>query len=99
MSTLNAERLYALLPTVYRIRDEQQGKPLHALVSLIAQEFEALEENVEQLYDDQFIETCQEWAAPYIGDLIGYRPLHEVAAAISSPRKVPTKRGQPPPWL
>ncbi|MCJ7838780.1 MAG: hypothetical protein MUP61_06155, partial [Burkholderiales bacterium] len=86
MSTLNAERLYALLPAVYRIRDEQQGKPLHALVSLIAQEFEALEENIEQLYDDQFIETCQEWAAPYIVDLIGYRPLHGVAPAISSPR-------------
>ncbi|MBI3529359.1 MAG: hypothetical protein HY067_15495 [Betaproteobacteria bacterium] len=86
MSTLNAERLYALLPAVYRIRDEQQGHPLRALVALIAQEFEALEENVDQLYDDQFIETCDEWVAPYIGDLIGYRPLHGVAAAISSPR-------------
>ncbi|UUZ68697.1 hypothetical protein LP416_01775 [Polaromonas sp. P2-4] len=86
MSTLNADRLYALLPAVYRIRDEQQGHPLRALVALIAQEFEALEENVEQLYDDQFIETCEEWVAPYIGDLIGYRPLHGVAPAIASPR-------------
>ena len=86
MSTLNAERLYALLPAVYRIRDEQHGRPLLALVGLIAREFEALEENVEQLYDDQFIETCDEWVAPYIGDLIGYRPLHGVAAAVSSPR-------------
>jgi hypothetical protein len=86
MSTLNADRLYALLPAVYRIRDEQQGHPLRALVALIAQEFEALEENVEQLYDDQFIETCAEWVAPYIGDLIGYRPLHGVASAIASPR-------------
>lgn len=86
MSTLNAERLYALLPAIYRIRDEPQGHPLRALVGLIAQEFEALEENVEQLYDDQFIETCEEWVAPYIGDLIGYRPLHGVAAAVSSPR-------------
>ena len=86
MSTLNAERLYALLPAVYRIRDEQQGHPLRALVALIASEFEALEENVEQLYDDQFIETCDHWVAPYIGDLIGYRPLHGVAAAIASPR-------------
>jgi hypothetical protein len=84
--SLTAERLYSLLPAVYRIRDEQQGKPLHALVSLIAQEFEALEESIEQLYDDQFIETCEEWAAPYLGDLIGYRPLHGVAAAIASPR-------------
>jgi hypothetical protein len=86
MSTLTAERLYALLPAIYRIRDEQQGHPLRALVGLIAQEFEALEDNVEQLYDDQFIETCQDWVAPYIGDLIGYRPLHGVAAAVSSPR-------------
>ena len=84
--SLTAERLYALLPAVYRVRDEQQGKPLHALVSLIAQELEALEENIEQLYDDQFIETCEEWVAPYIGDLIGYRPLHGVAAAVASPR-------------
>ena len=84
--SLAAERLYALLPAVYRVRDEQQGKPLHALVSLIAHELEALEENIEQLYDDQFIETCEEWVAPYIGDLIGYRPLHGVAAAVASPR-------------
>lgn len=88
--SLDAERLYALLPAIHRIRDEQQGKPLHALVSLIAQEFEALEEDIEQLYDDQFIETCAEWVAPYIGDLIGYRPLfqntRDVATAISSPR-------------
>ena len=86
MSSLNADRLYALLPAVYRIRDEQQGHPLRDLVGLIAREFEALEENVEQLYDDQFIETCADWVAPYIGDLIGYRPLHGVAAAVASPR-------------
>jgi hypothetical protein len=88
MSSLSAERLYALLPSIYRIRDEQQGRPLFDLVSLIARELEALEENVEQLYDDQFIETCDTWVPPYIGDLIGYRPLHFSAAAavIRSPR-------------
>lgn len=86
MSTLNAERLYALLPSVYRIRDEREGQPLRALVSLIANEIEALEEDVEQLYDDQFIETCADWAAPYIGDLIGYRPLHGVVPKVASPR-------------
>ncbi len=84
--SLSAERLYRLLPAVHRIRDEEQGKPLYALVSLIAQEFEALEENIAQLYDDQFIETCQDWVAPYIGDLIGYRPLHGVIAPVVAPR-------------
>ena len=86
MSSVTAERIYALLPSVYRIRDDQSGRPLQALIGLIARELEALEENIEQLYDDQFIETCQEWVAPYIGDLIGYRPLHGVTAAVASPR-------------
>ena len=89
-TTLNADRLYALLPAIHRIRDEQQGLPLKALVTLIADQFEAIEENLDQLYDDQFIETCADWVAPYIGDLIGYRPLHpntsEITAAVNSPR-------------
>lgn len=84
--SLDADRLYALLPAVHRIRDAREGEPLRALVALIAQELQALEENLDQLYDDQFIETCAEWVAPYIGDLIGYRPLHGVAQNIASPR-------------
>ena len=35
-----------------------------------------MEENLAQLYDDLFVETCADWAVPYIGDLIGYEPLH-----------------------
>ena len=83
---MTAERLYSLLPAVYRLRDAEQGEPLRALLAAFAQQFAALEENVEQLYDDQFIETCADWVAPYIGDLIGYRPLHGVAPKIASPR-------------
>ena len=84
--SLDADSLYRLLPAVYRIRDEAQGKPLRALVGAFAHELQALEENLEQLYDDQFIETCAEWVAPYIGDLIGYRPLHGVIPRLASPR-------------
>ena len=86
MASLTAQRLYDLLPAVYRIRDDEQGKPLLALVGIFAKEFAALEENVEQLYDDQFIETCADWVTPYIGDLIGYRPMHGASSRISSPR-------------
>jgi hypothetical protein len=46
----------------------------------------AVEEDLEQLYDDAFIETCAEWAVPYVGDLIGYRPLHGVAPKVVSRR-------------
>ncbi|NJP11716.1 MAG: hypothetical protein HC866_21450, partial [Leptolyngbyaceae cyanobacterium RU_5_1] len=45
-----------------------------------------LEEDLAQLYDDQFIETCADWVVPYIGDLIGVRTLHGTSPAISSPR-------------
>ncbi|GAB2502665.1 hypothetical protein GCM10027084_16550 [Pseudoxanthomonas sangjuensis] len=84
--SLDAERLYALLPAVQRQRDAEHGQPLRALLALFARELEALEEDIEQLYDDQFIETCEDWVAPYIGDLIGYRPLRGASPAVSSPR-------------
>jgi hypothetical protein len=86
MSSLTADRLYSLLPAIYRLRDVDQGEPLRALIEALAKEFAALEENLDQLYDDQFIETCAGWVAPYIGDLIGYRPLHGVSPNIASPR-------------
>jgi hypothetical protein len=84
--SLDAENLYRLLPAVYRLRDEEQGRPLKALLSVIAEQAAAIEEDLEQLYDDQFIETCADWVVPYIGDLIGYRGLHGVTAKVSSPR-------------
>ncbi|MEK1888226.1 MAG: hypothetical protein AAAB35_11775 [Phyllobacterium sp.] len=86
MTSLTPERLYTLLPAIYRLRDDAEGEPLRALIGAFAREFAALEENVEQLYDDQFIETCANWVAPYIGVLIGYRPLHGVAPNVASPR-------------
>jgi hypothetical protein len=81
-----AEKLYNLLPALYRIRDAEQGEPLKALCAVIAEEIALLHENLDQLYDDQFIETCAEWVAPYIGDLIGYRPLHGVTDRTVSAR-------------
>ena len=84
--SFDADRLYELLPAVYRIRDADQGEPLRALLSVIAEQVGVLEADLDQLYDDQFIETCAEWVTAYIGDLIGYRPLHGVVPSISSPR-------------
>jgi hypothetical protein len=82
----DAQRLYELLPAIYRIRDAAQGEPLKALLAVIADQVSVLEENLAQLYDDQFIETCAEWVVPYIGDLIGYRALHNVVPKIVSER-------------
>ncbi len=84
--SFDTQQLYDLLPTIYRIRDAEQGEPLKALLSVIAEQVAVLEEDLEQLYDDQFIETCAAWVVPYIGDLIGYRSLHGVAPKVGSPR-------------
>lgn len=112
--SFDVEKLYSLLPAIYRIRDIEvagQGKgllapaeqaelqtlralatltekqqkrleqleekrqrgPLKALLSIISEQTAVLEENLDQLYEDLFIETCDEWVVPYISDLVGAR--------------------------
>ncbi len=74
-----AERLYALLPSLYRLRDAENGYPLRELVAVVAEQVAVVQESLEQAYDDLFIETCAPWIVPYLGDLIGARPLHNKA--------------------
>lgn len=84
--SFDAKTLYELLPVIYRIRDAASGEPLKELLSVAADEIAVIEENLRQLYDDQFIETCDEWVVPYIGDLIGCRPLHAIPSRVASAR-------------
>jgi len=73
----NPDRLYELLPVIHRQRDAGQGYPLQALLRVIAEQVNLVEADIAQLYENWFIETAQEWVVPYIGDLIGYTPIHE----------------------
>jgi hypothetical protein len=76
MSSTDADALYALLPAFVRLRDQTKGNGvLQALVGVIASQAQVVSADLDQLYDDQFIETCAPWAVPYIGDLIGFTPL------------------------
>jgi hypothetical protein len=86
MSLLMPERLYKLLPALYRIRDADQGEPLRALLAVIERELERVEADTAVLYDNWFIETCDEWVVPYIGDLLGTRPIRAVESAGVSAR-------------
>jgi hypothetical protein len=88
MST-SRDRLYELLPAVYRQRDAERGEPLRALLQVIAEQVNVVEADMAQLYENWFIETCQDWVVPYIGDLIGYQPVHEAG----EPGDVTTVRG------
>jgi hypothetical protein len=75
MSGAGGDRLYNLLPAVYRVRDVSQGQPLRALLALIEDELALIESDIDNLYDNWFIETCAEWVVPYLGDLVGTRGL------------------------
>jgi hypothetical protein len=72
------DTLYPLLPAIYRLRDDAEGRPLRALLAIIDEQLRAVREDIDGLYDDWFIETCAGWVMPYIGELVGNRPLHEI---------------------
>ncbi len=64
-----------------RLRAKASRGPLASLLEVFAAELAVLEESFAQLYDDFFIETCADWMIPYIGDLVGYEPLHPLGQA------------------
>ena len=76
-----SERLYALLPAIHRTRDAAGGEPLRALMANLERELQAIEADVETTWDNWFIETCEEWLVPYIGEALGVRGLRDIAAA------------------
>lgn len=69
--------LYNRLPEIYRIKDAEQlpaGQLQHYL-ELVEFIYSAIHENIESLYHDLFIDTCDDWVIPYIGDLLGTSAL------------------------
>jgi hypothetical protein len=88
------QNLQALTPPLTPVQQEQLDQltakaargPLQSLLMLITEQLEVVREDLDQFYDDQFIETCAPWVIPYIGDLIGYRSVNGVAPAVASPR-------------
>ena len=87
---MNTDHLYNLLPTIYRLRDADRGYPLKALLRVVEEQVNVVEQDISQLYENWFIETCDDWAVPYIGDLIGWEPVHEAG----EPGDAATPRGR-----
>ncbi len=75
------DRLYKLLPAVHRMRDADQKYPLQAFLRVIAEQANVVEDDIQQLYENWFIETAEDWVVPYIADLIGYRPVSDAGQA------------------
>jgi hypothetical protein len=87
------DRLYQLLPAVYRTRDAEQANALRDLLRVIAEQVIVIEDDIAKMYDDWFIETCSDWAVPYIAELVGYgaqgtyTPRRDVADYIRNLRR------------
>jgi hypothetical protein len=75
--TTQQDALYQLLPAIYRERDIELGEPLRALLHIIQEQADLVETDIRRLWDNFFIETCDPWVIPYIGDLIGNIPLFD----------------------
>lgn len=71
------EKLWEMIPAIYRNEDGLADEPgaLRALVQVIAGQAAILRRSQDELWDDQFIDLCNEWAVPYIGDLVATRLL------------------------
>ncbi|MFM9595529.1 phage tail protein [Streptomyces scabiei] len=71
MSEDALKRLKARVPSHLLAADAGADGVLHALLGAAASELAVLEDDLEDLYDAWFIETCAEWVVPYIADLVG----------------------------
>jgi hypothetical protein len=90
MNNNQTDRLYNLLPSIYRQRDAELSYPLKALLSVINEQVDIVENDIRELYENWFIETAQDWVVPYIAELIGYQPVH----AAGEPGDVDNNEGQ-----
>jgi hypothetical protein len=66
-------KLWTLLPALYRAEDSDnfdQPGPLQELVARIGAQAAIVRRSIDRLWDDQSIETCDDWVIDYIGDLL-----------------------------
>ena len=70
-----AEKIWALIPEYYREEDGLAEPPgvLRGFVEVLAQQAATLRRSNDELWDDQFIDLCADWAVPYLGELVATR--------------------------
>jgi hypothetical protein len=73
------DKLCQLLPAVYRVRDTDEARgtagPLRELVDRIGAQMATVRRGIDRLWENQSIETCDDWVIPYIGDLLATRTV------------------------
>lgn len=78
-----AEKIWALVPEVYRNVDGLAERPgrLRALVDILASQAAIARRSVDRLWADTHPDEADDWAIPYIGALIGARPVNALNRA------------------
>jgi hypothetical protein len=69
-------KLWQSLPAVYRAMDGSASGvpgPLQELVNRMGAQTATVRRSIDRLWENQSIETCDDWAVPYIGDLLATR--------------------------
>ena len=71
------DQLFNLLPSIYQVMDQTVSSPgdrgpLEELLAVVTEQVNLLEDDLARWYDNLFIETCEDWVVPYLGDLVGY---------------------------
>jgi hypothetical protein len=69
-----AEKLWEWIPAIHRELDQAEGgDALRAFVEALASRAALLKRSHDRLWDDQSIELADDWAIPYIADLVATR--------------------------
>lgn len=73
-----SEKLWALIPEVYRDEDGRAENPgaLRAFVEVLAQQAAIARRSVDRIWADTRADEADDWAIPYIGALLGTRPIN-----------------------
>jgi hypothetical protein len=68
-----ADKLWSLVPAVYRTVDAQTldgDGPLRELLGRIGASMAVVRRSIDRLWEDQSIENCDSWVIPYIAELL-----------------------------
>jgi hypothetical protein len=68
-----AAKLWALLPAVYRGADSEafgEAGPLEELLARVGGQVAVVRRSLDRLWEDQSIESCDDWVIPYIAALV-----------------------------
>src|SRR5215470_9347360 len=68
-----SDKLWSLLPAIYRAEDTDkfdQNGPLRELINRIGAQAAIVRRSIDRLWEDQSIESCDDWVIAYLGDLL-----------------------------